>query len=228
MQNLNLLILQGRLAKDPEIKMLEGDTLCAKYVLVVNDGKNKTTNEDRIYSFNCTAFRKNAEFAQNYLKKGTEIFITGKLIMDSYQNNEGKRIYSVSVIVNDQHFGSNKTEQANVQQGTTQGVPQSFPQGLPQNTQPQPGYQQGYASQGQQGYPQNVPPQNQQGYPQNVPPQNQQGYQQNIPQQNQQQMPLPSQQTYPPQGQQGYPQNNSQVGGNLNDISAIAQSLPWN
>ncbi len=77
---MNKTILMGRLTKDPEVKYLqdENSTAMARYTLAVDrryrkDGKAETD------FISCVTFGKNAEFAEQYLKKGLKILVSGRI-----------------------------------------------------------------------------------------------------------------------------------------------------
>ena len=96
---MNKAILMGRLTRDPEMKT-SGDTKIAKYTLAV-DRRFKKDEADFI---NCIAFGKGAEFAENYLKKGTKIVATGRIQTGSYENKEGRKVYTTDIIVEEQEL----------------------------------------------------------------------------------------------------------------------------
>lgn len=106
---MNLIILMGRLTKDAETRYTQGSEPMAisNYTLAVDRPKNK--NGETVTDFiNCTAFGKNAEFAEKYLKKGTKILVRGSLNIDSYTNKDGNKAYSTKVIVEHHEFCESK------------------------------------------------------------------------------------------------------------------------
>ena len=88
--NMNVVVLSGRLTKDPDIKYLnnEAQTAVAHYTLAVNRQKDEA---DFIH---CTAFGKTAEIAEKYLRKGVKINVTGRIQTGSYTNRENQKIYT--------------------------------------------------------------------------------------------------------------------------------------
>lgn len=58
--------------------------------------------------FNCTAFGKQAEFVEKYLKKGTKVVVTGRIQNDNYTNKDGQKVYSVQIIVEEIEFAESK------------------------------------------------------------------------------------------------------------------------
>ena len=96
---MNKVILMGRLTKAPEIKYLQDDnkTAMARYMLAVDRryGKDREREADFIP---CVTFGKNAEFAEIYLKKGTKIVISGRIRTGSYTDSEGVKRYSSNAV----------------------------------------------------------------------------------------------------------------------------------
>lgn len=107
---MNKVILMGRLTRDPDVRYSQGvnQLAVAKYSLAV-DRRFKRDGEPTADFFNCTAFGKQAEFAEKYFKQGTKIVITGRIQNDNYTNKEGQKVYSVSIIVEEQEFAESKS-----------------------------------------------------------------------------------------------------------------------
>ena len=118
---MNKVILMGRLTRDPEINYSQnGNNTCiAKYTLAV-DRRFKQEGGQEADFISCAVFGKGAEFAEKYLHKGTKIAITGRLETGSYTNKDGVKVYTTTVIVEEQEFaeskgnasGSNQQEQS--------------------------------------------------------------------------------------------------------------------
>lgn len=102
---MNKVILMGRLTRDPEVRYSQGDTplAIAHYTLAV-PRKIKRKNEEDTDFINCVAFGKTGEFAEKYLQKGKMICIYGEIRVRSYTNQEGKRIWTTEVIVEEHYF----------------------------------------------------------------------------------------------------------------------------
>ena len=106
---MNKIILMGRLTRDPETRYSQGaeNLAVAKYTLAVNRRVQKD-GESKADFFNCTAFRKDAEFAQKYFTKGQQVLVTGRVEQDNYTNKNGEKVYSVQVIIETQEFADSK------------------------------------------------------------------------------------------------------------------------
>ena len=102
----NLVILTGRLTKEPELKFGASGTAYCKFTLAVNRMK-KDDPADFIF---CSAFGKTAELIAEYVKKGHQLGVQGRLQQDTYEK-DGEKISKTGVTVDKIEFlESNKTE----------------------------------------------------------------------------------------------------------------------
>ena len=99
----NKVQLVGNLGNDPEIITLESGKKIAKFSLATNeyykdaDGQKQTKTEWH----NLIAWNKTAELVENYVTKGKEIAIEGKLTYRSWDDKEGHKRYTTEVVVNE-------------------------------------------------------------------------------------------------------------------------------
>ena len=109
---MNKVILMGRLTRDPEVRYSQGanSLAIARYSLAVNRSFKREGEPDADF-FNCTAFGRNAEFAEKYLKQGTKILVSGRDQNDNYTNKDGQKVYSVQIIIDEQEFAESKSSQ---------------------------------------------------------------------------------------------------------------------
>lgn len=126
---MNKVILMGRLTRDPEVRYSQGDEpmAVARYTLAVDRrGRRDDNNGQNADFISCVAFAKNAEFAEKYLKKGIKIAITGRIQTGSYNDREGRKVYTTDVVVEDQEFAESKSSQ-NSQNGGNRQAPTEQP-----------------------------------------------------------------------------------------------------
>lgn len=143
---MNTVCLMGRLTSDPDIKQLTSGALSARYMLAVDRGKNKNGEQETDF-IRCIEFGKSAEFAQNYLRKGMKICITGSIRTGSYTDKEtNKTVYTTEVLVREHFFCEKKADGSGAPQQQYQ--PQQYQQ-APQQQYQQPPQQQ-YQQQPQQ------------------------------------------------------------------------------
>ncbi|MEE9492993.1 MAG: single-stranded DNA-binding protein [Gammaproteobacteria bacterium] len=103
-RGVNKVILVGNLGKDPEIKyMASGDAVCNATLATSESWKDKQTGEqkERTEWHNLTFYRRLAEIAGEYLKKGSQVYIEGKLQTRKWQDKSGNDRYTTDIIVNE-------------------------------------------------------------------------------------------------------------------------------
>lgn len=105
---MNKVILVGRLARDPEIRV-NGEHKVCRYTLAV-DRRFKRDGEPTADFINCVIFGKSAEFAKKYFSKGMRVSVAGHIQTGSYQNKDGNTVYTTDVIVEEQEFAQGKNE----------------------------------------------------------------------------------------------------------------------
>ena len=112
---MNKAILMGRLTRDPEVRYSQSDSsmAIARFSLAVDRRYKKQGDETTADFFNCTAFGKQGEFVEKYLKKGTKIVVTGRIQNDNYTNKDGQKVYSVQIIVEEIEFAESKASSQN-------------------------------------------------------------------------------------------------------------------
>lgn len=101
---MNKVILMGRLTKHPDIRQSQSGQV-ARYTLAVDRYK------DGADFIPCVAFGKSAEFADKYLKQGTKVVVVGHIQTGSYTNRDGKKVYTIDVIIESQEFAESKKYQ---------------------------------------------------------------------------------------------------------------------
>ncbi len=144
---MNKVILMGRLTKDPDVRYSSGQEgqqqAFARYTLAVDRRMRRDNNDPNAQSadfISCVAFGRSAQFAEQYLHKGTKIAITGRIQTGKYTNREGQTVYTTDVVIEDQEFAESKNANGG---GNTQS--QSYSAPAPAQAQPQyqqPRYQQ--------------------------------------------------------------------------------------
>ena len=112
---MNKVILMGRLTRDPDVRYSQGDSpmAIARYTLAV-DRRFRRDNDQQTADFiSCVAFGRNGEFAEKYLHQGTKIVAEGRIQTGSYQDKDGKTVYTTEVVVENQEFAESKAASDN-------------------------------------------------------------------------------------------------------------------
>mgnify|MGYP000461392686 CR=1 FL=1 len=119
---LNKVILIGRLGKDPEVRyMPNGDAVCNFSVATSESWKDSNgQKQDRSEWHNVTMYRKLAEIAGQYLKKGSQVYLEGKIQSRKYQGKDGIERTAYEIIVNEMKMlgGGNSEQQAQAETPT--------------------------------------------------------------------------------------------------------------
>jgi single-strand DNA-binding protein len=99
----NKVQLIGNLGQDPEIVNLDNGGKLAKFSVATNEiyrnSKGEKVTDTQWH--NVVAWGKTAEIVENYLAKGNEVAVEGKLIHRSYENKEGEKRYITEIKCNE-------------------------------------------------------------------------------------------------------------------------------
>ncbi|MGM7318148.1 single-stranded DNA-binding protein [Idiomarina sp. ST10R2A5] len=159
-RGVNKVILIGNLGADPEVRYTQNSTAIANLSIATSETwKDKQTGEPREQTewHRCVAYRRLAEIAGEYLKKGSKVYVEGRLQTRKWTGQDNVERYTTEVVINE------------MQMLDSRGGPQGGPQGAaPQG--------QGFGGQQSGGYGggQSQPSQQQRPAPQPAQPQNQQ------------------------------------------------------
>lgn len=103
---MNNVVLIGRLTKDPELSYggQNSDIAVCRFTLAVD----RPTQDNAADFIRIVVFRKQAENAHQYLAKGRQCAVEGRIQTGSYKDREGKTVYTTDVVANRVQFlGSN-------------------------------------------------------------------------------------------------------------------------
>ena len=126
MAGLNKVMLIGNLGKDPEVRSLESGVPVATFSLATSESyKDKEGNRQTATEWhNIVVWRGLAQVAEKYLKKGSQIYVEGKLKTRNWQDKEGNTRYTTEIVAD------NFTMLGRANEG---GSNSSRPQGSPSN-----------------------------------------------------------------------------------------------
>ena len=111
--SLNIIVLQGRLVRDPEMRTTQSGVAVASFTLAVDrDFSGRDGGEKQTDFIDCTAWRHTAEFVSKYFSKGRMAVVSGRLQIDNYTDNDGNKRKAAKVIADNIYFGDSKKDDA--------------------------------------------------------------------------------------------------------------------
>ena len=130
MANLNKVMLIGRLTRDPETRTFSNGGKVAKIGFAVNNRKkNQQTGEWEddpcfldVEAFNRETGRKFADLVEQYLKKGTQVYIEGNLVLDQWTDKDGQKRSKLKIVMQDMQFLDGKRDGMGEEGGGSGGL----------------------------------------------------------------------------------------------------------
>jgi len=117
MSNLNKVLLMGRLARDPELRVNSTGISVCKFSIAVNrkfKGQNGEVKEETCF-VDIDAFGKQAEVIHKYLVKSRSIFVEGRLKLDQWES-EGQKRSKLGVVLENFQFVDSKEGEPDVKE----------------------------------------------------------------------------------------------------------------
>ena len=114
MASFNRITIVGYLGRDPELRYTpDGTPVCDFSVATTERRKDRSGEfQDITTWFRVTVWRKQAELAGQYLAKGRQVYVEGRLIQREYQDRDGNTRYSLEVTASDVQFIGSRGEDA--------------------------------------------------------------------------------------------------------------------
>lgn len=106
-RGINKVIAIGNLGADPETRYLPSGVAVANFSIAVTEGwKDKQTGEQKTHTewINCEVWGKQAENCAQFLKKGSQCYIDGKLRTEQWDDSEGQKRYRTKIRVDNVQF----------------------------------------------------------------------------------------------------------------------------
>ena len=107
----NKIILMGYVGKDPVIRHLDNNLVRADFTLATNEYRVKDGNKvEHTEWFNISVWRSLAEVAEKYVRKGSLIYVDGRLNSRTYDDKDGNKRFSLEVNADTLKLVSTKSE----------------------------------------------------------------------------------------------------------------------
>ena len=116
MANLNKVFLIGRLARDPELRYIPSGTAVATFTVATNRAYTLASGEKREEScfVRVVAWARQAELCGEYLSKGSQVFVEGRLQSRSWETPDGQKRSTIEVVAQSVQFIGAKSGKAAV------------------------------------------------------------------------------------------------------------------
>src|SRR6218665_2072660 len=124
--SVNKVILIGNLGKDPEIRRLENGTVIANFPLATSESytdKSTGTRRDITDWHNIVLWRNLAEIAEKYIRKGTKVYVEGKLKTRNWTDANGQQRYITEVVGDELTILTPRSENSNQNYGNNTPYP---------------------------------------------------------------------------------------------------------
>ena len=114
MITLNKVFLVGNLARDPDLRHTPSGTAVTEFRLAVSDSYTTSSGEkhDRTCFIDVVSWRKLAESCSEYLKKGSPVFVEGRLEQDTWTTGDGQRRSRIRVVAYSVQFIRREVERS--------------------------------------------------------------------------------------------------------------------
>ncbi|NOZ38026.1 MAG: single-stranded DNA-binding protein [Gammaproteobacteria bacterium] len=133
-RGVNKVILIGNLGKDPEVRYAANGAAIANITLATSESwKDKNTGEqvDKTEWHRVVFFRRLAEIAGEYLKKGSKVYVEGKLQTRKWQDQNGQDRYTTEVVASEMQMLDSRGGSASFDQGYNQSAAPAQSQSQP-------------------------------------------------------------------------------------------------
>ncbi|GAA5138091.1 single-stranded DNA-binding protein [Thalassotalea piscium] len=103
-RGINKVIIVGNLGQDPEVRFMPNGGAVANFTVATSESwKDKQTGEQKEKTewHRIVMYQRLAEIAGEYLKKGSKVYLEGRLQTRKWQNQQGSDQYTTEIIVND-------------------------------------------------------------------------------------------------------------------------------
>jgi len=131
---LNKVLIIGNLGSDPEIKYTSSGSAVANLSIATSERwKDRNTGEqkEQVEWHRVVLFSRLAEIAEQYLKKGSKVFVEGKLQTRDWEDAEGKKRYTTEVIAREMTMLDARTGSDNAPQPQSSGPEDNFEEDIP-------------------------------------------------------------------------------------------------
>ncbi len=110
---MNKVFLIGRLTRDPELRYTGSNIPTAQFSIAVNRPFTNQSGEREADFINVIVWRKQAENCKNYLTKGSQVAIEGRIQTRNYDGQDGRKVYVTEVVADNVEFIGSRNSSGN-------------------------------------------------------------------------------------------------------------------
>ncbi len=121
--SVNKVILVGNVGKDPEVKYFDNDVSVARFPLATSE--TFTRNGEKVTQtewHNITVWRGLAKVAENYIKKGMQLYIEGSLRTRSWEDKDGNKRYTTDIVANNMQMLGKRSDNESMESSANSNV----------------------------------------------------------------------------------------------------------
>jgi single-strand DNA-binding protein len=122
MSGINKVILVGRLGADPEVRYTPSGVAVANFNIATSEQwKDKDSGKKREHTewHRIVAWRRLAEVCGDYLKKGSQVYVEGKLQTRSWEDRDGNKRYTTEIVIKQMQMLGSKSSYSNREEPIT-------------------------------------------------------------------------------------------------------------
>ena len=120
----NKIIICGNLGRDPQLRYTAQGTPVCSFSMATNERRKDKNGEmqDHTTWFRITLWNRLAETASQYLQKGRQVYIEGRLRVEEYVDRDGKPRHSLEVFATDMQFIGSRGDEAPYERAASAGA----------------------------------------------------------------------------------------------------------
>ena len=124
---MNKVVLIGRLTKDPELRYTSGtNAAVCNFTIAVDRGFTSQGGDREADFIPIVVWNKQAENVKNYLNKGSQVAVEGRIQVRNYDDQNGQKRYVTEVIANNVEFLGSKNSSNNTSNGSDNAEPTPY------------------------------------------------------------------------------------------------------
>ncbi len=130
--SINKVILVGNVGKDPEVKHLDSNVSVANFTLATSENYTNKVGEKVTNTewHNIVCWRGLATIAENYIRKGSQIYVDGKIRTRTYDAQDGSKRYVTEVVADTIQLLGKKNEGNSHEGNSHEGTKGTHPAGV--------------------------------------------------------------------------------------------------